>query len=97
MRLKNKAPTSYREGTLHFAPGETKEMSDHDGRELLNRFPWHFEIVKGDKPVKAKEVVQSKAPPIVPPLTPPADVSQAPLPSLPQEHQRSGRGYRSRE
>lgn len=66
MRVRNKAFTSYRDGKRTFKPGEVLEMTDHDAQELVNKLPWHFEIVKSEKPApkpeKPKEVVPSPQP-----------------------------------
>lgn len=43
MRLKNKAPTWYRESKLSIAPGATVTIGDVDGYRLLQDYPWHFE------------------------------------------------------
>lgn len=58
LKLRNKAPTWYREGKLVIGPGETITISDHDGRELINRFSWHFEAVKEKKPERKEDLAR---------------------------------------
>ena len=58
MRIRNKGGTHFHGKSIiggkkfTIAPGETKDLQDHDALELLQKYPWHFEAVK--------EVVEKK-------------------------------------
>ena len=61
MKIRNKSTTAYRDGKHTILPGQTVEVTAHDGHELMKVSPWLFEEIKPGQGLSHEAGAASKA------------------------------------